>query len=115
MKPEKRRPSRQRRLEAVRSSASRRCLKKAGSNRGERQIAVDGLQTGLPAENDICGIFARVHAPVAGRGEIAINRAAQSRRFVQPFVWVMEWRKVRAIRGGKPEFHAKHPNKSRVR
>ena len=55
-------------------------------NRGACQIPVDGLQIGLPAENNVGGVFALVHAPVVAGGEITIDRTAQARQFVQPFV-----------------------------
>ena len=55
-------------------------------NRRARQISVDGLQVRLLAENDIGGVFALVHAPVVAGGEVAIDRTAQPRQFVQPFV-----------------------------
>ena len=51
-----------------------------------RQIFIDGLQIGLPAEDDVGGIFALVHAPVVSAGEVAIDRAAPPRELIQPGV-----------------------------
>jgi len=45
-------------------------------NRRARQIFVDRLQIRLPAEDDVGGIFALVHAPVVSAGEVAIDVSA---------------------------------------
>src|ERR1039457_427026 len=52
-------------------------------DRGAGEVAVDGLQLGLPAKDDVGGVLALVQAPVAGYAEVAEDGAEAFRQFVQ--------------------------------
>src|SRR5580704_4356726 len=53
-------------------------------DRGTRQILIDRLQIRLPAEHDVGGVFALVHAPVVSGGEVPIDRTTLAGQRVQP-------------------------------
>ena len=52
-------------------------------NRRARQVFIDRLQIRLPAEDDVSGVFALIHAPVISGGEVAIDPAAASRELIE--------------------------------